>query len=148
LGVAQLQGGHTDAALSALRRARSHAPEDENVRLNLANVLIQAGRFAEAEALLRQPLPQRADLLALRGLALRGLGRLPEALKAFEAAVQRAPRDTNVLNNYGVLLEENGDPAAAIDTWRRVLEIEPANRFARENLEARGAAPGGPAQKE
>jgi hypothetical protein len=35
-----------------------------------------------------------------------------------------------------------------LEAWRQVLEIDPSNRIARENLEARGAAPGGPAQKE
>jgi Tfp pilus assembly protein PilF len=146
LGVAELQAGRRAPAEGAFRTALSLAPEDD-VRFNLANLLVQAGRNAEAEALLSPP-PQRADLLALRGLALRGLGRSTEARDCLAAAAGKAPRDVNVLNNYGVLLAETGDVPGALEVWRRVLAIEPANQTAQENLKARGGgaatAPRGP----
>lgn len=136
LGVAELQAGRLVQAEGAFRTSLSLAPLDD-VRFNLANLLVQAGRHAEAEALL-SPAPQRADLLALRGLALRGLGRSTEARDCLAAAASKAPRDVNVLNNYGVLLAETGDVPGALEVWRRVLAIEPANQTAQENLKARG----------
>jgi|CXWL01.1.fsa_nt_gi Flp pilus assembly protein TadD len=138
LGVARLRLGRMPGALTALRRARGLGPEDEDIRFNLGNALVRSGQFAAAASLLGAPRPARADLLALCGMALRGAGRTAEAVPLLAEAVQKAPGDVNVLNNYGVVLAETGDVPRALDAWRRVLEIEPANRFARDNLAARG----------
>jgi len=138
LGVARLAQGHTPDALVALRRARRLAPADEDIRFNLGNALARAGQFAAAASLLGSPHPKRADQLALCGMALRGAGRTPEAVPLLAEAAAKAPRDVGVLNNYGVVLAETGDVPHALETWRRVLEIDPGNRVARENLLARG----------
>jgi Flp pilus assembly protein TadD len=84
----------------------------------------------------------------IHGMALRGLGRKKEALLLLQRAAERLPRDTNVLNNYGVLLAEAEDVERALEVWHRVLEIDPTNAMARANLEARGAAPDGSRRKE
>ena len=138
LGVAQLRQNKSAEAVEALRRAQALAPQDEDLRFNLANTLVQLERFAEADRLLQERPPQRADLLGLWGMALRGLGRGADARDALSLAATRAPRDTHILNNYGVVLAENGDVAAALDVWRRVLGIEPSNETARANIIARG----------
>ena len=149
LGVARLRTHRTEDALAAMRRASALAPTDEDLRYNLASTLIQLGRYADAESVLQQPAPQRADLLAVRGLARRGLDRKPEALADLRRAAELAPRNTDILNNYGVLLAETGDVPGALAAWHHVLEIEPGNRTARENLAARGGAPAAaPVQKE
>jgi Flp pilus assembly protein TadD len=108
------------------------------VRFNLANALVRLERYAEARALLETPRPARADLLALLGVALRGEGRAADAVPVLRDASQRAPRDVGILNNYGVVLAETGDVPAALDVWRRVLALDPANTVARDNLAARG----------
>jgi Flp pilus assembly protein TadD len=138
LGVARLRLGQAPQAVEAFRHAHALAPGDEDVRFNLANTLVQLERFSDADRLLRTPPPTRADLLGVWGMALRGLGRGSDALEALRQAAARAPRDTNILNNYGVVLAENGDVPGALEVWRRVLGIEPTNAVARQNILARG----------
>ncbi len=138
LGVARLRQGRAEAAVQALERAHALAPQDEDMRFNLVNTLVQLERFAAADGLLRDAPPQRADLLGLWGMALRGLGRGRDAREVLALAAERAPRDTNILNNYGVVLAENGDVPAALEVWKRVLGLEPRNETARANILARG----------
>jgi Flp pilus assembly protein TadD len=148
LGVARLGQGRPLAAVEPLRRAHRLRPEDEDVRYNLANVLVRLERYREAVTLLETPRPHRPPLLALWGMALRGAGRRDEALPLLREAAERAPRDAGILNNYGVLLAESGDVPGALEVWRRVLQIEPENVTALENLRARGGAPDGAAREE
>jgi Flp pilus assembly protein TadD len=140
LGVARLRQGELEAALAPLRTARRLAPRDEDLRLNLGSALVRLARYPEAVALLRSPPPERADLLALWGMALRGMGRREDALPLLRRAAERAPREPAILNNYGVLLAETGDVPAALAVWRQVLAIDAGNVTARENLRARGGA--------
>ncbi len=148
LGVAELRNGRPEEAERAFSSARRLGPGDEDVRFNLASLYVQQQRWEAGIAVLEQPRPQRADLLALLGLALRGAGRKEAALQCMAEAAAGAPRDPNILNNYGVLLAETGDTARALEVWRQVLGLDPANRVARENLAARGQNPDEPARKE
>jgi len=148
LGVAELRNGRPEEAERAFSSARRLGPKDEDVRFNLASLYVQQQRWDAAIAVLEQPRPQRANLLALLGLALRGAGRREAALQCLAEAAAGTPRDPNILNNYGVLLAESGDTARALEVWRAVLDLDPANRIARENLTARGQNPDEPARKE
>ena len=139
LGIALTRQGRTREALPAFERAHRLAPSDEDIRFNLATAYERQERHADAATLLANPHPVRADLLALWGMALRGSGRVREALPLLREAAQKSPRDVAVLNNLGVVQAETGDVPAALATWRRVLEIEPGNAIARDNLKARGA---------
>ena len=138
LGLARLGTGKVAEAIEALERARRLAPRDEDLRFNLGSALLRLERYAEAVALLERPRPERADLLALAAMALRGAGRRGDALLFAKDAAARAPRDVVILNNYGVLLAETGDVESALDVWRQVLEVDPGNTTARDNLKARG----------
>ena len=51
-------------------------------------------------------------------------------------AAELAPANVSHLNNYGVILAENGMLAEAKAQWRKVLEIDPDNATARGNLSA------------
>jgi Tfp pilus assembly protein PilF len=139
LGVARTRLGRLREALPAFERAHRLAPNDEDIRFNLATAYERQERHADAATLLANPHPARADLLALWGMALRGNRRPREALPLLREAAERAPRDVAILNNLGVVQAETGDVPGALATWRRVLEIEPGNTTARDNLKARGA---------
>jgi tetratricopeptide (TPR) repeat protein len=79
------------------------------------------------------PLDQAFDIVAM---AYRGMENREESLRYIEKAVALAPGSAAHLNNYGVILAENGMIAKAIEQWERVLEIDPANAVARQNLSA------------
>jgi Flp pilus assembly protein TadD len=139
LGVARLRGAHPAEAIAPFERAHALAPADQDIRYNLASALFRLERYADAVKLLADPRPARADLLALWGMSLRGAGRTREAVPLLHEASEKAARDVGILNNYGVILAETGDVPAAVAVWRRVLDIEPANKTAHDNLAARGA---------
>jgi len=143
LGVVRLQRGRNAEAIAALREALRLDPDNEDYRFNLANALARQGDHAAVLDVLRTPPPRRADLLALQGMSLRGMGQLGAAVARLRQAAEQAPRDVDILNNLGVVLAENGDTAGARESWLRVLEISPANETARNNLRARGGIPEG-----
>lgn len=100
-----------------------------------------AVRMAEplvaTEAVPDDPGPPPVDeALEIVAMAYRGLGEADKALRYIERAVQIAPDNASHLNNYGVLLAENGMLAQAKAQWRRVLEIDEGNATARQNLSA------------
>ncbi len=145
LGVVRMRRGELEAAVPPLQRARALAPQDEDVRFNLGSALLRLERYHDAAVVLGNPPPARPDLKAALGMARRGEGRRDEALALLREASAAAPRDVVILNNYGVVLAEAGDTSGALAVWRRVLDIEPGNRTAKDNLAARGgAAPSGP----
>jgi len=149
LGVAHGRAGRFEPARAALERAHRLAPDDEDVRFNLVQMFSRLEQHAEVDALFVARAPQRADLIAAWGMAARALGDGARAQRLLHDATQRAPRDATIWNNYGVVLAENGDLAAALTVWRQILSFAPDDAIARANLAARGATPGAaPAGKE
>ena len=66
----------------------------------------------------------------------RELGDLDAALARIETAVSLKPNNTIHLNNYGVILAESGRMEAAKVQWEKVLQLEPDNAAAKQNLSA------------
>lgn len=87
------------------------------------------GRLAEARnhllALERAQLRHPA-VYHLRGLVERGLGADATARRYLEAAIQLAPNDPQILNNYGNLLGDLGDEPAALKAYERALAASPS----------------------
>jgi tetratricopeptide (TPR) repeat protein len=75
-----------------------------------------------ARAIQRDPKP---EYLATLGTALRHQGRLDEALRAFDKAVQLRPDDAEHWRNLGEVLVELNRPADAVLTFRHVLQLNP-----------------------
>lgn len=143
LGAARLELGREAEALAALRRARVLDPGNQDFRFNLASLLFRQQRWPDVVREVSNPRPERADLLDLWGMALREIDGPRAALPLLREASERAPRDLRILNNYGVVQAEDGQVEAARQTWRRVLEIDPDNATARQNLQASGGLPPG-----
>ncbi|GAB4260937.1 MAG: hypothetical protein Kow0092_10090 [Deferrisomatales bacterium] len=101
-------------AEALLREARALRPDHMLTLAELAEVLVEAGKPAEAvdsadRALELEPAYTPALLAKAKGL--RALGRLEEAEAAVEAAADASPRDPRVLL-------EQGELAAARRSWR------------------------------
>jgi tetratricopeptide (TPR) repeat protein len=94
LGLLLVDSGQLGQALAHLDRALELAPDEPEIRLNRANVLVELGRLGEAEAAYR---PLQADPVvggaAALGLAavLEAAGRPAEADLARRDAVVRTP---------------------------------------------------------
>lgn len=67
------------------------------------------------------------------GVSMAQRGLWSEALFRFERAHRLEPSSIRVLNNLAVAYEANGRFDEALATYRRALEIDPANRDLRRN---------------
>ena len=125
-GVPQVHTGHP----IAIHSAASHY-------YVLGTDLLRAGRFAEAEACLREAnrlKPDDPEILNNLGTSVWQRGRTPEALAYYLRAHQFKPKDFGILNNLGIATWDRGQPDRAAGFYRRALEIEPDSFDARMNL--------------
>lgn len=111
----------TPATLEAL--ARAFTPPMPSAALASALALVPAGRYADlVQADLREP-TERATGMALRGLALYGLGDSPRAIAAQlqQAAAQGVPA-APVQLVLGATYALGGDDRAAVTAWNLARE--------------------------
>jgi Flp pilus assembly protein TadD len=90
------------------------------------------------EALAVRHPPQIAQSWGVVALARREQGRLEEAQKAAQKAVELDPEDLELANLQAVILLERGKREEAKRIWRRILQKDPDNALARSNLEQAG----------
>lgn len=133
------------------------AEQDPAFRIYLARAYLETKRYGEAIGLLGDwlarkeadpggageptaghvldppPLDVAYDVLAM---AQRGIGDLGPAAANIRKALEMQPDSVVHLINYGVILAESGKIADARSQWERVLELDPGNAVAEQNLSA------------
>jgi hypothetical protein len=92
-----------------------------------SRALEMAGRGLQLE-------PAWAELHLERGMALKALGRLPEAELAYRESIRFNPGFSHAWNNLGNLLGAQGRLAEAEQAQRRALELAPDSPESRRNL--------------
>jgi len=105
--------------------------------LNIAQVLCENGRHAEAEALLRNQFgnhSKSANLHYAVGVCNKGLGKWEEAIEWFEKALLLDPQYKICLNTYGLLLRDIGRIHQARACFEKALEIDEEFGAAMNNL--------------
>ncbi|MDP6410290.1 MAG: tetratricopeptide repeat protein [Planctomycetota bacterium] len=148
LGVARFSEGRAGEARESFERAievivSSTAAREagrppsgvncETVQLrDIAGAFVELGQRDAAPGELIGDLERAVELQpdhprahALRGVALRRLGRASEALAAFERAIQLEPERASTRINRGLCLLELEQPAEALKTFHRALALEP-----------------------
>jgi tetratricopeptide (TPR) repeat protein len=128
--------GNQSGALALLWYAAGLAPHDADVQNRLGEALERIGALDAAidafrRAVAERPAFRKADNNLI--LTLVKAGRGPEAIARARALVSAAPGDPDRLFTLG-LAESEQDVAAAITTFRRVLQLEPKHTLARYNL--------------
>jgi Flp pilus assembly protein TadD len=123
LGIAQAQSGDPQAGLTTLKRAIGLAPSDRQLRLNAARAAIDAGAYAEVEAICG---PIEADPAAQQVIAQAAklAGDAKEAVARLAALAERNPRDPRLLNNYGNALLDAGEAELAIAVFERACALD------------------------
>lgn len=124
LGMAYRHRDDFESAERWLRRAAELARDDVFFWEHLAAFYADTGYKLDAEGLtainsaaLR--MPESASIRASLGWALFNAGELKAACEELEIALTLGPDDPRVLYYYGVVLEQSGDIAGALDAYRR-----------------------------
>jgi len=137
IGSELLWLGHTDEAMKVLQQAVEEAPNAALLRHDLAVALLRKGRHADAVEqlqLARRMAPQDVQILILLGNAYLDDERYEEAGSCFQDALTVNPQATEAHFGYGVVLGHRGDREGAIQEFQTVLEANPNDAMARENL--------------
>jgi len=128
LGMALLQKGQVDEAISHFRRALEINPNYTNAHNNLGNILSKRGQLDEAIAHYQRALeiaPNYANAHSNLGNALVRKGNLDEAIAHYQKALEIDPNDAEAHNNLGNVLLRKGQFDEAIVHYQKALEINP-----------------------
>jgi len=149
-GVALDLLGRSDEALTALTKALDLGDTSPETSERLARLMVRAGRWTEAEPILRRTLasgPADIATLCLLGDVQRNLGRpgeaaqtylhagadavfanrLPEALDMFQSAAELLPSDPDTHYAVGEVLRRLDRPKEALAAFDRALELQPTH---------------------
>lgn len=105
-------------------------PADPQVLLRQAYDAFAADKLDLARRQLRslcQAFPDAAPVLHLLALVEKKAGRAGDATRAFEAALRVAPRDHEILTNFGNLLAATGAHEAAAKRYQEALLARPGH---------------------
>lgn len=106
-----LQGGKKEMAIHELLLLVNETPADPDVLLQLGQLYLdtrETGKALDFLSRARQAAPNRPEPVALKALALNQAGRTREADAEYRAALQLAPDDPALHNNFGFFLAESG----------------------------------------
>jgi len=136
-GIGLLLQGDLRGAESAFRMVMALDPAYADGPVNVARALLQEGNVTGALPLLEQALtidPQLAKTRYFLGTALKTLGRYDEALDHLRLAEQQYPRDRVVVGQIGRIQFLQRRFPEAIETFNRVLLVDPEDLQAHYNL--------------
>jgi tetratricopeptide (TPR) repeat protein/glycosyltransferase involved in cell wall biosynthesis len=138
LGSVLYQKGDLNASYEELQQATQMLPNSSDYQTRLALVLLALDRIHEFETVLGRVLDgdpaYRPALRLLADLNFRE-GRLKDAAQTYHKILLQAPDDTEVMLPLAVCFYKTGDIEAAKMVFERVLQIDPQNAVARENLD-------------
>ena len=136
-GIGLLLQGDLKAAEAAFLKVTAMDPGYADGPVNVARARIQEGNVTDAIPMLERALGINSGLASAHyflGTALKTLGRYDEGLQHLRLASDKYPRDRVVLNQIGRIQFLQRRFAEAIDTFHRVLLIDPEDLQAHYNL--------------
>jgi tetratricopeptide (TPR) repeat protein len=108
-----------------------------NALLRTAHIEVSGGRPERAleiyDRLVRDG-PRDVGVENARGVLLKQLGRLDDAIAAHQATLLHSPDDAATHNNLGVLWKSRANLDAALAAYRRALAAQPDFVIAQRNL--------------
>lgn len=128
LGNVQRDLGRFDAAIATYRRALELRTDFAVSHNNLGVVLQSAGRLDEAMESYRRAVaiePEYVDAHVNVGIALRLQSRTPEAQACCRRALELNPSSAAALRLQAELDSDRGEFAAAEETFKRAIAVEP-----------------------
>ncbi|MGE4439532.1 tetratricopeptide repeat protein [Achromobacter sp.] len=128
--LARLQSanGQQAAAVKLLDEAIRLDPDNRWFYVNKAGAQAElrdlSGALATARTLTAR-YPQWSIGLNLEAALLDGLGRVPQALQAYQRALAATPSSAQILTNQGLLLQRLGREAEARASYEAALRVQP-----------------------
>jgi tetratricopeptide (TPR) repeat protein len=138
LGFLQQGQGKVDAAMASFQKAASLEPDGPADYFNRANVAAALNRWDEAIADLRAVIkakPQFWQARYMLGVELAATGETAEAQTQFSEIVHYRPDLAQAHFYLGTALATQGKPDQALAEFRAVLQLDPANSAARQQVE-------------
>lgn len=129
--------GRFDDALLEYGRADALGADDPDLLRNIAEILLQQRKFAEAEMVLQRAVEQAPDdakLLSLLAGAKQLQGRREEACADYERALELAPDDTRVRIAYADALMRLGRLEEARAQFEQAVRVDPDHFQAQYSL--------------
>ncbi|QDV38419.1 tetratricopeptide repeat protein [Tautonia plasticadhaerens] len=126
--VAERVGDEFDEIASHYQKALELAPDRDDVRLRLAEILRLGGRHDEAAVEFESYLdrnPEDPEALASAGLNELGRGRFAEAERRLSAALGRDPGHLEALKGLARLRQQTGRFEEALESLDRAAGLEP-----------------------
>jgi len=143
LGKALLSDGKVEESIGELREAVRLEPQNTKAHYQLGLALARAGQKDEATAELQKSRElassddrrQNADLDIAEGRVALDKGELDQAASKFRHAVELQPESSDAQHFLGVALEKEGDAHGASAAYRKAVEFNPGDVFAREKVQ-------------
>lgn len=122
-GCLEYQNGNDAAAASLWHEAILAAPKIGDYHNALGCAFTRLERFDEAERSLQHALAleNRAEFHSSLGTLRKRQNRLPEAIAAYQEAVRLDSGQADTHYNLGNAFRASGDPAEALESFRRAL---------------------------
>jgi lipopolysaccharide biosynthesis regulator YciM len=157
LGLDFKRGGFVDRALEAFNEVLRLDPRNQYALLYLQKLHEEQHQWDDAYRIRRQLVDlsgpdthaRNQSILAFleneRGLAATKAGDLAEAARRFDAAIDLDPTTTPAYLNLGDVRLKEGDRAAAMAAWERLLQLSPDRAYlAFDRLQRAHASAGAP----
>ena len=144
-GVAAVQGGNAELAISRFEQLVAVAPRHAQGHNNLGYALICAGRFEAALNCLERAValrPGYAQAYNNLGIAHENVLHRDDAIRAFEQALYIAPAYADAAANLGEVLNRDGNTAHARTVLERASAAQPSHVGVRAALAATEALDG------
>jgi tetratricopeptide (TPR) repeat protein len=137
LGMIEYQIGHSEDAISLIRRAIKRNSKEAVYYSNLGTIYHAQGRLEEAASCYQQAVALQPDLATAHynlGTIRQSQEKLDEAAACYEQALLLQPNLAEAHYNLGNVLQEQDKLDEAIRCYERALSIEPAKYEALHNL--------------
>ena len=137
LGAKKFARGDIEGAFYHFTNSTRLRPDLGETHNNLGTALSAKGRLDDAIKEFAEAVRVTPHVPAIKvnlANALAAGGRFGEAGDVYKELLEKEPRNAALLNNYGVTLYRQGLKDAAIEQFRRALEIAPDLKDAKESL--------------
>jgi tetratricopeptide (TPR) repeat protein len=142
LGKALLRKGNVEDSVAELQTAVRLEPQSTEAHYQLGLSLARAGRKDEGEAEIQKSRQlassddrkQTSDLDITEGRAALDKGNLDLAAEKFRHALVLQPQSPDAQHLLATVLEKESDLAGALSAYRKTVELNPGDVFARERI--------------